>query len=245
MSDTADNDPVEEDSGWNIEWGKLFVGYLLGRQGAGKSNMIKNIVRQSVESKTHAWYCAMTPTRHAGEFDYLDPASVVEFSPEKFLSIFTQIKAYREKCAKDKKKCKLSRGLLILSDTCGANQRLMFRPDFINAFICLRHYGPIDLIVDSQVYTGCPPVFRSLCTHICMWRTQGSSQTKKLHTFAGGMVDGGHKEFRRVLNEATSEDYSVLVYTANRPSFEKSYMSFVPKLADDFRVTYKLPFKIS
>ena len=233
------------EDGWTIDWGKLFVCYLLGRQGCGKSTMIKEIVRQSLESKTHAWYCAMTPTRHAGEFDYLDPDSVVEFTPEKFLSIFEQIKKYRERCAKDKKKPTLKRGLLILSDTCGSNQRLMFRPDFVNAFICLRHYGPIDLIVDSQVYTGCPPVFRSLCTPICAWRVQGSAQTKQLYTFMGGMVDGGHREFRRLLNEATEEDYSVLVYTANQPTFEKSYMSFKPDIEKDFRVRYKLPFKIS
>ena len=61
----------------------------------------------------------------------------------------------------------------------------------------------------------------------------------------GGMVDSGHREFRRLLNDATEEDCSALVYTANQPTFERSYMSFKPDIGKDFRVSNKLPFRIS
>ena len=52
----------------------------------------------------------------------------MEFSPERFLDVFEQIGAYRMQCQKQGKKANLRRGLIVLDDTVGSNQRLMFRP---------------------------------------------------------------------------------------------------------------------
>ena len=130
----------------------------------------------------------------------------------------------------------------------GSNQKLMYNPVFINILIRLRKVGPADLVFTSQVPLGVPPVVRATCTEIIAFRTQGHAATKKLFKFMGGMIDGGHREFVEVLNRATETPYSCLIYTANRPTFEESYISFTPADPSDekrWKLKYRLPFKIT
>lgn len=242
MSEEEDQPPGK--GGWALDWGRLGVVYLLGKMGCGKSTAIEAIVRQSAATKTHSWVVCFSPTTHGNSFGFLPDEAIHAFSVEKFLGIYRQIAAYKDRCKAEKKKPKLSRGLIILSDCVGLNSRLMFQPEFVNAFISSRHYGPIDLIIDSQVYTGVPPTVRNLASHVLIWRTRGTAQTKQLHTFAGGGCEN-HKEFKKLLDVATEEPHSCLVYTAAADTREEMYQSFTFQYPiPPFKLRFKLPFTI-
>ena len=85
---------------------------------------------------------------------------------------------------------------------------------------------------------------RQLTNYCFVWRTQGQGQLKGLYKFSGAMCDD-YKSFRALLDRTTKKPYSCLVYRSNQPDFESSYLSFSPEMAPDFKLTYKLPFKVS
>ena len=237
------------DDGWEIDWkSKLILCGIWGRMGQGKSTLVRSIVKQGVKAGRWKAIVCFTPTPE--EFWYLPEHAIYSKTDwaDKFLGIFAQMDAYKERCVKDKKEPRMTPMLCLLDDTVGSNARLMYNPVFINILIRLRKFGPCDLIFTSQVPLGVPPVVRSVCSEIIAFRTQGHAATKKLFKFMGGMIDGGHREFVEVLNRATETPYSCLIYTANKSTFEESYISFTPADPSDekrWKLKYRLPFKIS
>ena len=238
---TVESAPAQ---GLTLEFGKCCICSFFGRMGAGKSQMIKSLTYQASKCGVYSWILVMCPTKFNNDYDYLPDEAVVAFSPDKFLKVFEDIGRYRSQCQAKGKKADLRRGLIVLDDTVGSNQKLMYRPAFVNAFVTCRHFGPIDLWTTAQYYTGVPPVVRSLTNYCFVWRTQGQGQLKGMYTFAGGMCEN-YKHFRQLLNDTTKKPYSCLVYRSNQPDFESSYISFSPEMAPNFKLNYKLPFKIS
>ena len=245
MSSSSDEEEAKLQEGWSLDFdAKFMLVGLFGRLGAGKSNLLAQILKQGCR-KRWKWVVVFTPTPEG--FEYLPEEAVYckEDWPDKFLGITKQIDKYKAKMRASNKPVALSKGVICLDDTVGSNQKLMFRPDFINALTRARHQG-WDCIFTSQLPLGVPPAVRALCSTIAAFRMQGHNQTKKLFKFmSGGMEDGGHREFTKLLNAATVEPFSCLIYTANAPKGE-AYLSFTPAPPSEKKwlLKYKLPFRL-
>ena len=148
-----------------------------------------------------------------------------------------------EKCKHEGKDCKLQRGLILLDDCMGANTKLIYKPAFVNAFVTCRHFA-VDIWMTAQYFTGLPPVVRSLINYSFIFRSQGLQQMKGLFEFAGGMCYNGFKEFEKIMNEYTKEEYACCVYNANSREYCDSYCSFKADIPPEFKLAYRLPFTL-
>ena len=232
---------METENELTIDWGKLAVIFLCGRMGCGKSTAIEAIVRNSAENGVHDWVVAFTPTMYTGEFSFIPKEACFEFGDgSKLLKMYSQIQAYKKRCALKNKTAKLKRGLCIISDCMGNNSKLMNRLEFVNYFITSRHFGPIDLLIDGQRHTAVVPAVRQLATHVFIWKTSSPAQIKSLYQFAGGHCEN-QKEFRSILKAATKKPYYCLLY---RKDAVEPYMSFCFEIPKPFKLSYKLPFRV-
>ena len=236
-----------------LDYGKICCQYFVAPMGSGKTEAIKSLIHSAAKTGIYKWFLVMSPTRLSGEWDCLPDEAVVSFSPEKMISIYRQIRKYREKCHKEGKKAIKKRGCVILDDCIGSAQKLWHyagkkggdpEDNFLNCFIQTRH-SAIDIWISSQTYCGAVPSVRNLMNYVWIWNSTNPSVTKPLHAFVGGRCDS-HRHFVKVLNEATQhDDYAVLVVKPQAKTFEGTYTSFVPEMVKPFKLKFKLPFKVS
>ena len=242
---------ADDEGGLKIEYGKICCQYFVAPMGCGKTSVLKSLIRSAAAKGVYSGFLVMSPTRLSGEWDELPEEAVVSFSPESLVSIYRQIRHYKEKCHADGQKPKLRRICIILDDAMGSVNKLWQynggkgadpEDSFLNCFISTRHYK-IDLWVTAQHYTGAPPYFRNCMNRVWIWPTSNPAVTKPLYQFVGGLCDS-HKHFCEVLREATREPYSVLVVNPKAKTFEEMYTSFTPELPKPFQLNYKLPFNV-
>ena len=87
-----------------LDYGKICCQYFVAPMGSGKTEAIKSLIHSAAKTGIYKWFLVMSPTRLSGEWDCLPDEAVVSFSPEKLISVYRQIRKYREKCHKEGKK---------------------------------------------------------------------------------------------------------------------------------------------
>ena len=192
--------------------------YIIGASGSGKTNLMLNLLsRVDMYKNYFDLIYILSPT--AGKID--KTYNILKLPEEQYFKcdpqVLERILAIQKKIIKAKKKKPPK--ILIILDDCIAFTQFMNSRILLEFATMSRHFN-ISMFILSQAYHRVPKSVRISMSWICFFR----SSQKELQVLCEDFCPAGfsHKQFKKVINEATAEKYNFLNIDLNRP-LEKRY----------------------
>lgn len=182
-----------------------------GRSGSGKSNLLMNLLTKKCMYAGYFHYTIVySPT--ANKYD--DMYAVLKLPKENFVEKFG--KEELESLIESRKKLITKKGIkwvsknsrvLIILDDIIANRAFLESQTALTLFALLRHYL-VSVVVLMQSYTKLPRALRLNCNGLFVFpASQSEVEVLKDEICPAGIKK---KEFEKVIEHATGEDYSFL-----------------------------------
>ena len=210
---------------------------LLGKQGSGKTHFLKSLLRDGFKAGHFKFGRVYVRTKFNKDFDFMPEKAVhQDFSLDKIQTYCNKLAKWREE--NDGKM--VPANVLVLDDMLGLLKSNDHR--WINLLANLRHYG-MTIIVTSQYFAAggcCTTQMRNQCDIALMWECR-FARSRKAYFEAFGTFFQRQDEFERILDEATREKYSALVYNAYyaSSSVHEMYYSFKAAEIQPFQIKFK------
>ena len=218
----------------DLDFSRAQIISIIGTCGSGKSFLLRNMIYQFSKKNFFKFGCVFTGTSFNTDYEFMPEGSVhSDYSEEKLEKYITTLRTWLEMHPGEK----LPPNFLILDDLLGK-----MKPN-TNSFSSLvstfRHFNMTIFITSQYMVRNISTLLRELTDVAFIFRTRFKNSIECLYNAYGQLLDN-QDEFSQVLNTATKETFSCLVYKARKEYKEESYSSFQAPKID---VKYKLKFE--
>lgn len=218
---------------FEIDFEKPQVMTFVGACGKGKSFLLRNLIKQFSKQGVFKFGLVFSSTEFNPDYDFMPKGSVHgNYSEASLKRYMDKLKNYLE----ENPGSKLPPNFLILEDLLGilkTNSSI-----FSNLISTYRHYNMSIFITSQYLVKNVSTLLRELTRTAFIFKTRfKNSQVALFESF--GQLCESQDEFNQMLDDATKDKYSCLVYMADKESKEESYISFKCSGDDE---TFKLKF---
>jgi hypothetical protein len=207
---------------------------IIGTCGSGKSFLLRNMIFQFSKLGFFKFGCVFTGTSFNSDYEFMPEGSVhSDYSEAKLEKYISTLRTWLELHPGEK----LPPNFLILDDLLG---RMKPNTNSFNSLVStFRHYNMTIFITSQMMVRNISTLLRELTDVAFVFRTRFKNSLESLYNAYGQLLEN-QDEFSELLNTATREQYSCLVYKARKEEKEDSYSSYqAPK--DD--LNFKLKFE--
>ena len=217
-----------------LDFSRAQIISIIGTCGSGKSFLLRNMIYQFSKNNFFKFGCVFTGTSFNTDYEFMPEGSVhSDYSEAKLEKYISTLRTWLEMHPGEK----LPSNFLILDDLLG---RMKPNTNSFNSLVStFRHFNMTIFITSQYFVKNVSTLLRELTDVAFIFRTRFKNSMESLYNAYGQLLEN-QDEFNQVLNTATKEQFSCLVYKARKEHKEESYSSFqAPK--DD--VKYKLKFE--
>lgn len=216
----------------NFKNPRVFV--FIGRCGMGKSFLLRNLIYQFTKAGQLHFGVVFTGTDMSKDYEFMPEKAVrSDYSEKNLEKYIDKLKVW----IKSNPGKKLPMNFLILDDLLGRIR--VNSPVFQNLITTYRHLNMNIFLTSQYMVRNTPTLVRELTDYAFIFKTRFKNSLVSLYEAFGQMLES-QEEFNRLLEEATKEQYTALMYDANKETAEEAYTPF---RCDQKDIKFKLDFE--
>lgn len=198
--------------------GRIVV--LIGKQASGKSFLLRSIMYQLAKQKRFTFGRVFTSTGFNGDYDWLEPHNVESnYSEERLEEYIDKLRGWLKRNPGKK----LPPNFIILDDLLGKMH--INSGTFNNLMATYRHFNTSIFITSQYMVKNVSSLLRELTDIAFIFKTRFKNTRVALYEAFGQMLES-QKEFNELLESATEEKHSCLVYYADKDDPADAYFAF-------------------
>jgi ABC-type dipeptide/oligopeptide/nickel transport system ATPase component len=216
---------------FNFDRARIFV--MVGKCGMGKSYLLRDLLRQFSEQGVFEFGCVFTGTDFNPDYDFLPKRAVHgNYSEARLAKYVGKLREWLEENPGEK----MPPNFLVLDDLLG---KIRIQSNvFSNLISTFRHYNMSIFITSQYFVKNISTLIRELTDYAFLFRTRFKNSQVSLFEAFGQLCDD-QDEFNEILEEATKEEHSCLLYIAEAEDKSDAYVSYkAPGKSPDVKIDF-------